>query len=74
MIKGSIHSLRIVTVFAILLLPAAVFGQYDYIDINNPFTRKVPMAIPAFAALNPDGTDPALLIKATDILTPAFST
>ncbi|MGB5616768.1 MAG: Tol-Pal system beta propeller repeat protein TolB [Desulfobacterales bacterium] len=69
MIKRSGHTLRVATVFIILLLPAAVFGQYDYIDINNPFSRKIPMAIPAFAALNSDGTDPALLKKATDILT-----
>ena len=69
MIKGSGHSLRVAMIFIILLLPAAVFGQYDYIDINNPFSRKIPMAIPAFAALSPDGTDQALLKKATDILT-----
>ncbi|MEJ2478379.1 MAG: hypothetical protein P8Y40_12960 [Desulfobacterales bacterium] len=69
MIKGSEHILRVTTVFIFLLLPAVVFGQYDYIDINNPFSRKIPIAIPAFAALNPNGTDPALLKKATDILT-----
>ena len=69
MIKRSGHTLRVATVFIILLLPAAVFGQYDYIDINNPFSRKIPMAIPAFAALNSDGTDPALFKKATEILT-----
>ncbi|MFZ0134584.1 MAG: Tol-Pal system beta propeller repeat protein TolB [Desulfobacterales bacterium] len=70
MAKRSFFSFRAAMIFLILLLPlpAAAAGQYDYIDIDNPFSRKIPMAIPAFSALSPDGTDAALLQKATDIL------
>ncbi|MFZ0241444.1 MAG: Tol-Pal system beta propeller repeat protein TolB [Desulfobacterales bacterium] len=70
MVKTSQHSFRAAMVFFLLLLPlpAAALGQYDYIDIDSPFSRKVPIAIPAFSALSPEGTDAALLQKATDTL------
>ncbi|MFZ0612620.1 MAG: Tol-Pal system beta propeller repeat protein TolB, partial [Desulfobacterales bacterium] len=70
MVKRSQYSFRAAMVFFLLLLPlpAAAAGQYDYIDIDSPFSRKIPIAIPAFSALSPEGTDAALLQKATDTL------
>lgn len=69
MIKWSGNPLRVATVLFILFMPAASFGQYDLIDIDNPYSRKIPMAIPAFSALNSADGDPALMQRATDILT-----
>jgi TolB protein len=52
-------------------LPGAVdtaSAQYDYIDINNPFLRKIPLAIPDFTGLGNPEADPAVLQEADGIL------
>ena len=60
------------TLVLILLLPATSFGQYEYIDINKPFLRKIPMAIPEFSRLSEATTDAPPLKQATEILTKAL--
>lgn len=69
MLKRIIGLLQGATALVILLLPMTSYGQYEYIDINNPFLRKIPMAVPVFSGLTNESTDPALLQRATDILT-----
>jgi TolB protein len=66
-------TIRTAAVFFLLCLPAVALGQYDYIDITNPFSRKIPLAIPAFAALNGGVSDPALLKSATDTITKSLA-
>ncbi len=42
-------------------------AQFDYIDISNPFLRKVPMAIPVFKSLSADPEERPLAIKLADL-------
>jgi TolB protein len=74
MIRSVIKRLHrtVISGFIFLLLPALSSAQYEYIDINNPFLRKIPMAIPDFSPFGDAGTDPALLKQSTDILTKAL--
>lgn len=53
---------------AILLGATPVQAQYEYIDINNPFLRKIPLAIPNFTDLGNPAADPAVQEKADRIL------
>ncbi|MFO8047443.1 MAG: Tol-Pal system beta propeller repeat protein TolB [Desulfosudaceae bacterium] len=44
-------------VLLVLLWPAGAFAAYDYINISNPFLRKIPIAVPVFqAGKDEDGT------------------
>ncbi len=43
-------------------------AEYDYIDITNPFLRKIPIAIPLFTKMSPGVTTEQLSIKASDLL------
>lgn len=56
----------------LLILPRAGWPAYEYIDINNPFLRKIPIAIPEFVNL-PDSAAPAgTTVEPTEILTQAI--
>ncbi len=35
---------------AAILVPGRALAAYDYININNPFLRKIPLAVPVFKA------------------------
>ena len=74
MLRTVIKRLHRTVIFSLILLlpPAVSFAQYEYIDINNPFHRKIPMAIPDFSPLGDAATDRALLEQSTDILTKAL--
>jgi TolB protein len=52
----------------VLFMPAAVNAQYEYIDINKPFLRKIPMAIPVFVSLSEPAVDQQELRHAADLL------
>jgi TolB protein len=43
-------------------------AEYDYIDITNPFLRKVPIAVPLFKKMSPGDATEQLSIKASDLL------
>ena len=43
-------------------------AEYDYIDITNPFLRKIPIAIPIFKNMSSGVTTEQLSIKASDLL------
>lgn len=43
-------------------------AEYDYIDITNPFLRKIPIAIPIFKNMSSGVTTEQLSIMASDLL------
>ena len=43
-------------------------AEYDYIDITNPFLRKIPIAIPIFKNMSSGVTTEQLPIRASDLL------
>ena len=43
-------------------------AEYDYIDITNPFLRKIPIAVPLFKNMSSGVTTEQLSIKASDLL------
>jgi len=43
-------------------------AEYDYIDISNPFLRKIPLAVPWFKNMSGGSEDEALSVKLPDIL------
>jgi TolB protein len=48
---------------------ASVFAQsYDYIDITNPFLRKIPMAVPVFKSMTPSTREQAICEEASALL------
>jgi TolB protein len=42
--------------------------QYDYIDISNPFLRKIPLAVPYFKNVNGGGEEERLSKSSADLL------
>ena len=48
--------------------PADVRAQHDYIRISDPFLRKIPIAVPRFAALDPGQADSPIAGEATALL------
>jgi len=55
-------------VIAFMFAAVNAEAQYDYIDINNPFLRKIPLAIPDFSSLGNPAADPQVLQEADRIL------
>jgi TolB protein len=53
---------------ALLIIPGFCLADYDYIDINNPFLRKIPLAIPVFSNLLDSNANKPVLKKASDLL------
>lgn len=43
-------------------------SDYGYIDISNPFIRKIPLAVPAFKAIQPEDAQRAQALAAADML------
>ncbi len=43
-------------------------AEYGYINITNPFLRKIPIAVPVFKAESNPETEMALCLKASDLL------
>jgi len=56
------------TAFALCIIPGICQAEYDYIDINNPFLRKIPIAIPIFSSLTDSSTKKPVLKKTSDLL------
>jgi len=46
-----------VILLMILVLPAGAPAQIKYIDLTNPFLRKIPMAVPVFKAMGGTGDE-----------------
>lgn len=62
--------LFIVFIVALLIIPEISFGGYDYIDIDKPSLRKIPIAVPLFksGAETLKSGDMQLSKKASDML------
>jgi len=58
----------LVTTYISFVLPASSLAGYDYIDINSPFLRKIPIAVPVFGTDNANDTSMQLSKKASDML------
>ena len=56
-------------VFVVFMTGTAFCAQsYDYIDITNPFLRKIPMAVPAFRSMTPSAEEKAICEEASALL------
>jgi TolB protein len=53
---------------AILFFETPGHTKYEYIDINNPFLRKIPLAIPLFINMSGNATNQEVRDEATEIL------
>ncbi|MDY6790160.1 MAG: Tol-Pal system beta propeller repeat protein TolB [Thermodesulfobacteriota bacterium] len=53
---------------ALFIIPGLSHADYDYIDINNPFLRKIPMAIPVFSTLPNAKAKKTILKRASNLL------
>ncbi len=42
--------------------------SYDYIDITNPFLRKIPLAVPVFKSMTPSEEEKTICKEASDLL------
>lgn len=62
-------------VFLLIVLSANIAvaeNDYDYIDISNPFLRKIPTAVPVFKGITGDAAEAELAVKAADLLSAAL--
>jgi TolB protein len=67
------RSIVFITLGFILFVPMLCLAQsspdqYDYIDISNPFLRKIPLAIPLFKNVSGSGSEADSSKSATDLL------
>lgn len=58
----------LVIVMSLMVIPIGVSAKHDYVDISNPFLRKIPIAVPVFKAMSGSSTEAALTRKAADML------
>lgn len=58
----------LITIVSIIIAPAVCRAEYDYIDITNPFLRKIPIAVPLFKNMSPDKTAAQAARQASDLL------
>ena len=57
------------TLLAVWLWAAALSAaDYGYIDLTNPFLRKIPIAIPVFKTLNPDPEVDSLAVEGARLM------
>ncbi len=56
-------------VVALMVSQASIgAAEYDYIDISNPFLRKIPLAVPWFKNISGNQNLEALSVKLPDLL------
>ncbi len=58
----------LIALTSLLVGPGLCQAEYDYIDITNPFLRKIPLAVPLFKKLSSDGATAQMSRKASDLL------
>jgi len=66
--------IKIISLVALasFIIPGLCHADYDYIDINNPFLRKIPIAIPVFSSLPDSNSNKQVLKKSSNILSDAL--
>jgi len=70
--KYLIKTICLTIFLALFIMPGLCHADYNYIDINNPFLRKIPIAIPVFSILPGSKANKPVLKKASDILSDAL--
>ena len=68
MINGRMKILYVIAITTWLIFPGLCQAEYDYIDITNPFLRKIPLAVPFFKKMSSDDATAQLSRKASDLL------
>jgi TolB protein len=63
-----IKVLLTVILVVFLLLPNRLYAEYEFIDIDTPHLRKIPLAIPLFVSLDDPAADLDVLNKTGEIL------
>ena len=63
-----IKLLGLILTLSILAAPRVYSAGYDYIDITNPFLKKIPIAVPFFKPISTDTATDQLSKKASDLL------
>lgn len=63
-----LKTIFLITIVSIIIAPAVGLTEYDYIDITNPFLRKIPIAVPLFKNTSPDKTAAQAARQASDLL------
>jgi len=58
----------IAAVYFSFIMPSGSFAEYDYIDINSPFLRKIPIAVPVFTTDKASATGIQLSKRSSDML------
>jgi len=61
-----INYLKILTLFGLLMLPVCAPAEIKYIDLTNPFLRKIPLAVPEFRAMTPTESESPLATSIAD--------
>ena len=68
MINCRMKILHVIAIATLLIFPGLCQAEYDYIDITNPFLRKIPLAVPFFKNMSSDDATVQLSRKASDLL------
>ena len=69
MIKGTQVTTICILIFLYGIFSSVIcYAKYDYIDITNPFLRKVPIAIPVFKSLSKTPDEIQISRSASDLL------
>lgn len=55
-------------VFLFMVASTAMGADYDYVEINNPFLRKIPTAVPVFKAVTSGAAEKNIASEAADLL------
>ena len=58
--------INIIIVILSLLTPLKGNAEVRYIDLTNPFLRKIPMAVPVFKSLTPSDAEKKLVSDVSD--------
>jgi TolB protein len=63
-----INVLMAIAVLIFIFMTDRSYAQYEYIDIDTPYLRQIPLAIPLFVSLSDPTVEQEVLDKTTEIL------
>lgn len=68
-----LHKTLIFILIALLFPISSVRAEYDYVDISNPFLRKIPIGIPLFAAKSKNPREAKIAKNCTELISETLS-
>lgn len=68
MIVSRFQAVSLIAILAFFVGTAAYSAEYNYIDITNPFLRKIPIAVPVFKNMSPGQATAQVSQQASDLL------